>query len=381
VQPGIEGRPARSLPALRATASGGITHEVSRVRWWVWVLALLAPPLAVAIVRRRDRKHAVAATAAARPFRVAGLEREFLRTLDAHVPDAATRNGSALSQALRAAGVEGAVADHVVRLRDRLRTARYGPGGVGDAVELAAELQQVLRVIGGEPWRRRHARGPAPAILVALVLVGRIAAAQAHDAEGLYRAGALRAAADSFAARAAVASWDASHWYNLGATLYRAGADGKAIAAWTRAARLAPRDAVIRQGRSLLPPPDLASAQLLFVGPATPAEWAVLAAVAWLALWIAAWRRKRLAVLGAALLTVVMVGLGTAEWRRRARPVAVVVVADASVRSAPHSAAGSTSHVAAGAAVLVGRRYGRWLEVRRPDGLAGWLRDVEVVPL
>src|SRR2546421_10663759 len=47
-----------------------------------------------------------------------------------------------------------------------------------------------------------------------------------HDAlpicaEALYDIGALRAAADSFAARAAARPGVAAHWYNLGATLYR----------------------------------------------------------------------------------------------------------------------------------------------------------------
>src|SRR5258707_15881596 len=81
-------------------------------------------------------------------------------------------------------------------------------------------------------------------------------AVQTPSAEGLFGAGALRAAADSFAARAAREPRDPAHWYNLGATLYRAGADGKATTAWIRAARLAPRDPVIRRALRLLPAPD-----------------------------------------------------------------------------------------------------------------------------
>src|SRR5207253_2970432 len=56
------------------------------------------------------------------------------------------------------AGVESAVADHVMRLRDRLRAARYGPRGLGDAAELAAELAQVLKVLDAEPAGGRHRR-------------------------------------------------------------------------------------------------------------------------------------------------------------------------------------------------------------------------------
>src|SRR2546422_10642490 len=97
---------------------------------------------------------------------------------------------------------------------------------------------------------------------MALAGLAQPAAAQTLSAEALYDAGALRAAADSFAARAAGEPRVPAHWYNLGATLYRAGADGKATAAWARAARLAPRDLLVRRARELLPAPDAASEAL-----------------------------------------------------------------------------------------------------------------------
>src|SRR5213076_679939 len=164
--------------------------------------------------------------------------------------DPVARDGDGLARALRAAGVESAVADHVMRLRDRLRAARYGPRGLGDAAELAAELAQVLKVLDAEP-----ASGDPRRWLVAVcvgVFVGAapppgLALAQAPSAEALYDIGALRAAADSFAARAAARPGVAAHWYNLGATLYRAGADGKAAAAWAIAARLTPRAPLVRR--------------------------------------------------------------------------------------------------------------------------------------
>src|SRR3989442_16023306 len=96
------------------------------------------------------------------------------------------------------------------------------------------------KVLGAEVSASRRRR-----LLVALGLLAlvtpRAVAAQAPSAEALYEVGALRAAADSFAARAPAQPRVAAHWYNPGATLYRAGADGKAKAAWTRAARVAPR--------------------------------------------------------------------------------------------------------------------------------------------
>src|SRR5207302_9065175 len=81
-----------------------------------------------------------------------------------------------------------------------------------------------------------------------------LAVAQAPSAEALYDIGALRAAADSFAARAAARPEVAAHWYNLGATLYRAGADGKAAAAWAIAARLTPRPPLVLRARRVLAP-------------------------------------------------------------------------------------------------------------------------------
>jgi len=166
------------------------------------------------------------------------------------------------------------VADHVKRLRDRLRAARYGPRGLGDAAELGAEIEQVLRVLGAASDVHGNAGGRRPRPTFALLLVIGIgfvgarhvvplqshgspqSSVQTPSAEALFEAGALRVAADSFAARAAREPRDPAHWYNLGATLYRAGADGKATAAWIRAARLAPRDPAIRRALQLLPPPD-----------------------------------------------------------------------------------------------------------------------------
>src|SRR5256886_11660759 len=68
---------------------------------------------------------------AARLSRLGRLEHAFHTLLASHVPDPVARDGDGLARALRAAGVESAVADHVMRLRDRLRAARYGPRGAG----------------------------------------------------------------------------------------------------------------------------------------------------------------------------------------------------------------------------------------------------------
>jgi hypothetical protein len=389
VAPGAEPRAARALPPLlrdavvaRADAIAGTVPPAG------WLMLALTPPVFVAWRRRRRGAPAAPATDAAPPLsRLGRLEREFHTVLANHVPQMSAREGDTLARALRASGVESAVADHVMRLRDRLRAARYGPRGVGDAAELAAELEQVLRVLGAEPvGRRRHRLTVAGALLACALApaarAGLAGSAQTPSAEAMYEAGALRAAADSFASRAVAAPEVAAHWYNLGATLYRAGADGKATAAWTIATRLAPRERVIRRARDLLPFPDAASEPLLAVGPATPGECWLLAAALWIVTWVLALPARRRLVPGAmAALAVAVMVLGAAEWRRRARPVAVVVAAGTAVRVAPYGAASAASSVDAGAALLVEDRYGWWLEVRRADGVHGWLLATEVVRL
>ena len=398
VAPGAEPRAARVLPPLMARLGETPADRLSRrLGWEGWLALLFLPPVVAWAARRRWR--GAAATAALpsgpAPTPLGKLEREFLAVLASHVSDPFARDGDGLAQALRAAGVDSAVADHVKRLRDRLRAARYGPRGLGDAAELGAEIAQVLRVLGATS-DTPGARGRRPHPMVASVMVGIVMVAaqqaaslpdqtraQTSSAEALFEAGALRAAADSFAARAARDPHDPVHWYNLGATLYRAGADGKATAAWTLAARLAPRDPAIRRARRLLPPADPVTEELLRVGWATPAEWAMVAAAGWLLLWIAvAFGTRRRMVLG--LIFAVALGaaiLGGIELQRRDLPVVVVTADAAPVRTAPYGGASAAATVSAGGALLAGRSYGPWREVHREDGIHGWVLGEEIVGL
>ena len=403
VAPGAEPRAARVLlplaPARGELAADGMSR---RLGWQGWLALLLVPPLLSWLARRRWRQvpdtEAVVAGPALTPL--GRLEREFLAVLTSHVSDPFARDGDGLAQALRAAGVDSAVADHVKRLRDRLRAARYGPRGLGDAAELAEEIEQVLRVLGAAASDGHgHAGGRRPrptvvSVLLAIMIVRAQHAAPLHaqtallqgqtpSAEALFQAGALRAAADSFAARAARQPRDPAHWYNLGATLYRAGADGKATAAWIRAARLAPRDPAIRRALRLLPPPDPVTEQLLLVGWATPAEWGLVGAGGWLVVWllVAAGGRRRglIALFGAVAIGTSV--LGAIEWRRRDQAVAVVVADGAPVRAAPYGGASAAATVQPGGALLMGRRYGPWVEVHRTDGIHGWVLGEEIAGL
>ena len=387
---GAEPRAARPLPPLDRSAREAWTAALAAgLLPWGWLVLLLGPPLGAWLWRRREASQPamdVDAEPDAAPLsRLGRLEHAFQAVLVSHVPDPVARDGDGLARALRAAGVESAVADHVMRLRDRLRAARYGPRGLGDAAELAAELAQVLKVLDAEPAGGRGRRWLVAVCVGAFVGAAPppgLAVAQAPSAEALYDIGALRAAADSFAARAAARPGVAAHWYNLGATLYRAGADGKAAAAWAIAARLTPRAPLVLRARRFLPPPDAASEPLLATGLATPGEWALGAAAGWVGLWLAvAARRRGIALIVLGLATAACGGLAAREWRHRARPVAVIASPGTPVRVAPYGAASAAITLEAGAALYVERRAGAWLRVERQDGVRGWVLAAEVVPL
>ena len=389
VAPGMGAAAARSnLPLLAPTGPAWAPLFAQEAWPWGWLVVVLLPPLVFLVgVTIRNARSAPRVPAPVRTWgtRLGRLERDFEHVLVAYVADADARDGDALAAALRSAGLEHAVAGHVVRLRDRLRAARYGPHGTADQAELAEELTQVLKVLGGEPAGgggsvRRHVR-VLVILLVATLAPPTRARGQSPSPETLYRAGAVRAAADAFATRVARHPDDPAAWYDLGAANYRQGADGRAAAAWAAAARLAPRDGTIRRARTLLPSPDLASEDLLAVGLFTRAEWAVVAGVCWVLWWGCVLLRRRRLTLWFGIVVVGVVARGGYEWWRCSRPVVVVVEAPAPVRSAPFGEASAASSLPAGAAALVLQTYGGWVEVSRPDGVRGWVLQSEVMRL
>ena len=114
-------------------------------------LLLLGAPLAALAVRGGMRLLAFRRKDPPPPRRsLQGLHQDFRDTLERLVPAAGLREGDQLADALRAAGVDHAVAAHAARVRDRLRHAVFGPGGPSDPDELTAETQEVLRALTGE---------------------------------------------------------------------------------------------------------------------------------------------------------------------------------------------------------------------------------------
>lgn len=380
--PAVLTRPLPGPP--RARAAPTVADRVAGTARWAWLLLLLVPPVTAVLVLGRHRIRLPRRRAPGRRERealaLAALDGELRAALMRRLGPSGHREGAPLAAALRAAGVEASLAQHLARVRDRLQHAVFGPPGVTDPDELAAEVHEVLRALAGEAPGAERRQLVQAVLLLALCVGAATAAAQAPRPEELYAAGAFRAAADSFAARVTREPAVPAYWYNLGAAYYRLGEDGRARAAWIRAARLAPRDAAIQRARALLPA-DPAGRDIAPVAPFRPAEAVLVAAVLWVLGWAAVLSR-RLRRAGVALVLAALAAAGAgwqvAEWYRR--PVAIVLADDVPLRVAPYGSAEASRPLGAGEAVRVRRRQGPWLLVTRAGGL-GWVQVGEVARL
>jgi hypothetical protein len=383
--PGTVAALTRPLPAPpRARAAPSLADRVAGSARWLWLLALVVPPATAAAVGARrwirlPRRGAGAAQDRA-ALALAALDAELRAALARRLGLSGHEEGAPLAAALRAAGVEASLAQHVARVRDRLQHAVFGPPGVNDPDELAAEVHEVLRALAGEAPGAERRQLVQATLLLALCVGSATAAAQAPRPEDLYAAGAFRTAADSFAARVTREPLVPAYWYNLGAAFYRLGEDGRARAAWLRAARLAPRDHEVQRALRLLPA-DPAGSRIAPVAPFRPAEAALVAVVLWVLGWGAVLHRRLrraglVLLLGA--LAAGVAGWRVADWYRR--PTAIVLAADVPLRVAPYGSAEASRPLGAGDAVRVMRQAGAWLLVERAGGM-GWVQVGEVARL
>lgn len=385
--PGTVAAPTRPLPVPPlARGPPTVADRASRAARWIWVVLFAAPPLILmgARLARRMRWPGRARGAGA----VRDPETLALEALDHRLRDALARRlgppaqleGAPLAAALRAAGVEASLAQHITRVRDRLQHAVFGPPGVNDPAELAAEVQEVLRALAGEAPGAERRQLVQAVLLLGLCVGASHAAAQAPRPEDLYAAGAFRTAADSFTVRVAREPQVAAYWYSLGAAFYRLGEDGRARTAWIRAARLAPRDPEIRRGLRLLPADPLGR-DLTPIAPFRPAEAALLSVMLWIIGWgMLLWRRMRRA---GVVLLIAAGGVGVAGWQVAARyrqPTAIVLADGVPMRQAPYGSAEPVRRLNAGEAVRVARQEGPWLLVERQGG-TGWVQFGEVARL
>jgi hypothetical protein len=337
---------------------------------WLWIAIFGVPPLLVlgrgkARFRRRRRPAPPQTGLRAAEERLDAVVREL-------VPDPDQRSRTGVAAAVRAAGADVETASRVAAVRDRLLARRYGPPG--PSVEdnaLITEVEELVRRLGGS---LRGWRGPAVTLAVIVAFGTLRIAAQTPAPEGLYDAGALRAAAEGFGRRAELEPTVPSHWYNLGAAYYRLGAKGRATAAWVRARRLAPREPTIVRAMRLTPLPDATSSRWLWSPPVTPQELLLFGALGWIAGWLGwVWRprvRERWSILLVFSAMAALAAVGLRIWYDR--PVAVVLD-QTTLRLSPHGRAPAIAPLDPGGAVRVLRRGPGWTLVRAPGAREGWV--------
>ncbi|MGN6390729.1 MAG: hypothetical protein ACTHM9_00590 [Gemmatimonadales bacterium] len=369
--------PPDLVAASGPTLSWRLAHGVPD---WAWLAILALPPLLLALRRHAPprRRHPRAPLAQTSDLRTAeqALD-ELVRTL---APDPDRRFGSALAAAVRAAGADAELAARVTAVRERLLARRYGAEAPHpDDPALVAEAQEVVRRLGGS--RRGWPRTGAALGLMVCLAAAPIArgSTQSPPPEQLYRSGALQAAADGFALRAATEPADAAHWYDLGAAYYRLGEPARAEAAWLRARRLSPRMPALRRALELTPPQDVATARWTWSPPVTPEELLLLGALGWIVGWIG-WVarprvRERWLVLLVFAATATAGGLALRAWYRR--PLGIVLE-DATLRLSPHGQAPGLGPVQGGTAVRVAGHVGGWVLVRAAGQREGWVPDAAV---
>lgn len=335
---------------------------------WAWALIALVPPLVVVgrrKLRRRRRPVPRAPDAGAAVVELDGLIRELVG-----VHDTLTERG--LVSALRAVGVEPAVAARIVELRGRLQQARYGPGGGSVPDELAGEARALAARLVDSRRRRRYAAG---ALVGLVLLTAAPLRAQSVSPEWQYNHGGLSGAIDGFARRTAAAPEDPANWYNLGAAFYRLGLDGRAAGAWQQARRLAPRDRSVARALDLVPPPESGSAARLWGPPVTWRELALAALALWLAGWgLVATRGRRRREIGLACVALAaLLGAGALASRLREQRQLAVLIGGTPLQLSPHERAPTVAPLDPGTAVFVLRRAAGWAMVDAPGGRLGWV--------
>lgn len=367
-----------ALPLLRRSPWSDAARLPDRWPPWFAALVVLAPPVVAAGVRwrvRRGHRQRQEPAGARQPRDgLARLEADVRGVLDRLAPGADAKGVTALTDALVAAGVDAALAEHAAKVRDRLRSALFGPGGSPDEDELAAEVQAVLSGLRGNGSGVRPVR--AIGLVLCCLLLPAMSAAQ--SVEQLWDAGAARAVADSMLARLRSEPDAAEDWYNLGLAWERMGSTAQARAAWLHAARLGPRRGPIRRVAAQMRAADRTDRGLLWPAPVTPGEALAVGAILWSAGWVAvAVRRRRLAL-------VLLVVAGTcAAWgavvaTRYRVPVAFIAGSATPLREAPYGPAPSQVELAEGVAVRIAERRGSWQLVAYGARL-GWVHATEVV--
>jgi tetratricopeptide (TPR) repeat protein len=299
--------------------------------------------------------------------------------------------------ALRAARVDGAVADQVVEFFADCEAARYAPGGAS-----RRHLDQALTHADAIVQTLERARGlaPARAFVAALVMLAAGAFAAGGEgpsalfirANGLYGDGKYAEAAAAYEQILAQGIESGAVQYNLGNAYLKAGDVGHAVLAYERARRLVPGDPDLaanlgfarESARDVSEPPLLARIAFPLAERLSTTTLATGAAIAWWILWLslglgalvpAAGAVSRGLAVASGLAFALLASSGTWRWWTLEHPTTAVVVArdDVTVRSEPSPTATALFVATPGTVLRVERTREDAALVTSRDGRRGWL--------
>lgn len=216
------------------------------------------------------------------------------------------------------------------------------------------------------------------------------------NANRLYDQGHFREAATAYEELVKAGFKTPTILFNLGNAWFKSGEIGRAVAAYRRAERSAPRDPDIRANlqfaRNQVQGPTLKTGRTRqWFGRLTLNEWTVLAAAGvWVSLLMAAamqWRPDykrslRTPLIASAVVSVVLAGcLGTAYAQAKETRLGVVVVPEATVRQGPLDEAATLFVLHDGAELEVMDRKDDWVQVSTDPRRMGWLRQTNIMEL
>ena len=314
--------------------------------------------------------------------------------------------GETAPAALRAARVDGAVAERVAEFFTGCEAARFAPGGAS-----RVDVEQALARAGAIVQALERARGIAPAralgVAAALMLAASALAAGGEGpsalfirANGLYGDGRYAEAAATYEQILAGGVESGAVQFNLGNAHLRAGDVGRAVLAYERARRLIPADPDLAANlgfareaardvpeRSWLP-------RLAFplADRASTGALALAAALAWWVGWLtlavgalapAARGVARGVAIASGLVFVVVAASGTYRWWTLEHPTTAVVVAreDVTVRSEPSAGATALFVATPGTVLQIERTRESAALVTSRDGRRGWLETAALATI
>jgi tetratricopeptide (TPR) repeat protein len=305
---------------------------------------------------------------------------------------------------LRAAGIDGRLADDVTAFFAACEAIRFAPASASYD-ELSTACTRADAIVRALERTRRIA--PAAALLLATAGLAAIAGAAGEGptalffrANGLYGTERYADAAATYEQVLAAGVESGAVHFNLGNARYKTGDVGGAVVAYERAARLMPGDpdldanlALARERAHDVVPESLATRVAFPLAErASTDTLAVAAAAAWWLVWLllaAAALVPRLAraarplAVAVALAGAVAAASGAHRWWTLEHPTIAVVVAhdDATARSEPTPTATALFVAKPGTVVRVDRTREAWSQVEVRDGRRGWIETAALTTL